>query len=138
MLESRKNLAKAEIAAEKTIYSAGDGKTTEIVRLENGQKGFAIWNTGSATFVQHSDYVHPLKDEAIAWDFLPGMPIDFKNEYELYKELRSFIYDHLDMPKNADLTSDSVGACILQNNRVQQLPLSMRCKALKMQAKLVS
>ena len=78
-----------------TNYSAGDGKTFELVD-NNGKIGFAVYDskTGHCTFVEQYDLFQPM--QTIPW-LLAEMPLEYNNAFELFKEVRSYIYDHVEV-----------------------------------------
>jgi hypothetical protein len=88
-------------AIEKTIFSAGDGIFFEMV-LHNGSKGFAVYDKDSktCTFVQNYTSVVPMK--TVPWKYLAGISTGYSDAFTLYREVRSFIYDNVEMPCNDD------------------------------------
>ncbi|MGA3289380.1 MAG: hypothetical protein ABSD42_03980 [Candidatus Bathyarchaeia archaeon] len=88
------------------IYSVGDGFTTEEIKY-GGKLGFAIYNSGSLRFSEQTTDVGKL----IVYEKLPWLIANFSsneslndeiNEEELYKGIRQYIYEQVEMPSELD------------------------------------
>lgn len=84
----------------KIQYSSGNFLNVEEVEKDS-QIGFAAYDSGSNiwNFKLSLPNIKPVPKEDIPW-FLPAYPEDYGSEPELYKEVRSFIYDHVDLPND--------------------------------------
>jgi len=101
---------------EKVTYSAGNGITNELVE-HGGKKGFAVFNptSGSCTFTENLGSVLPMQD--VPW-LSPEMPIDYGDAYQLFKEVRSFIFDNVELPSNDDY--DVLAAWVMAGYRFME------------------
>jgi hypothetical protein len=82
----------------KIAYSAGDGISIELV-VHKGKLGFAVYNSGSqnCNFAECHGAIHP--KENVPW-LLPDLPIEYNDDYQLFNEVRDFIYDHVELPED--------------------------------------
>lgn len=78
-----------------TAVSSGDGLTFEQV-TNNGKNGFAVYDndSDSVSFTEIYGAIHPR--ENVPW-LLPEMPSDYGNNYQLYLEVRKYVYDHVEL-----------------------------------------
>jgi hypothetical protein len=97
-------------------YSAGDGATFELVENE-GKSGFAIYNLGNDTYAFSEQTGSVLPKQNVPW-LLATMPIDYGNDYQLYQEVRKFIYDHVELPEETEY--DIMTAWVLAAYRFQE------------------
>ena len=82
------------------LYSAGDGVTFELVE-HKGKIGFVLYDSksGSCSFAEQSGSTLPKQN--VPW-LLAGMPIEYGNDYQLYQEVREFIYNHVELPEETE------------------------------------
>ncbi len=94
-------------------YSAGDGITTELVEHQ-GKRGFAVYDatTKGCTFAEQLGQILPKQNAP--W-LLPQMPEEFGNDYQLYREIRAFIYDSVELAEESEY--DMLAAWVLASYR---------------------
>ena len=104
-------------ATEKAIYTAGNGITNELIQY-NGKTGFAIYNplSGSCTFIEHLGSICTNASSALASS--RNARLTMADDYKLFKEVRNFIYDNVEMPSDNDY--DVLAAWLMASYRFME------------------